>query len=173
MRNLFIVLAKVVGLLQIATAIWQSEPLIRSFFAIQRWRPSFSPAEIYGDIIGRCLMICLYLGFAWVLLLRSSWLADRLGLVEWEIQYPEPDTLLWIGIKLFGLYVLVESVPALIWSAMEPKGVFSNPPNPTHFWMRVIPAAAKFMIGFILVVKTRYIIELISRDAKSKNIASS
>ncbi len=172
MRNLFIVLAKVVGLLQVATVIWYCESLFRSLYAVRQWSQPHVSGEIYTDLFSRGLVLCLYLGFAWVLLFRSSWIADRLGLPDNEIHIPEPNLLLWIGIKLFGLYVLVEAAPALIWAVMELKGILQGPKPAAGFLIRILPAAVKLLLGLLLVGKTKGIIEVISQDLRPKEPSS-
>ena len=168
MRNLFIVLAKVVGLLQIPTAIGYSEILIRYIFFFGSGKGFLADfGDTYVSIAGVCLANVLFLGFTWLLLFRTNWIADRLCLSGGELTFPVPDSFLRIGIKLLGIYVLVESVPSFIWAMMEP-GAFNPDTSASHFWIRIVPSALKFVFGLILVGKTKYVIELISGDSKQK-----
>jgi len=171
MRNLFIVLAKVVGLLQIAIAVGYIEAIDRYIFFVARHGFSDTSGEAYGNMISIIMAACLYLGFAWVLFFRTNWIADRVSLPEGEMFLPEPNLLLSIGIKLLGLYVLLEAIPAFVWVLLEPKELYQKE-GAAHFWIRVVPSVLRFIFGLILVLKTTKIIELISRDSKPKEIAS-
>ncbi|NLH15888.1 MAG: hypothetical protein GX455_04865 [Phycisphaerae bacterium] len=170
MRNLFMVLAKVVGLLQVATAIWKCEPLLQSIAVFGRFVGSSSSVTICWDIAGRCLMVGLFLAFAWVLLFKSEWLADRLGLAEERLSCPDCETILWVGIKLLGLYVLAESIPALVWTTIGSRALIQN--GDPGFWVRIVPAVVKVVLGLILVFTTTKLMEFISRDGKPKEMAS-
>lgn len=172
MRNLFIVLAKVVGLLQISTTIsylYVLNGYLAEVGYSEDWLAGL--CRHLGSIIGTCVNMGLILGFVWVLLFYTNWIADRLGLPEGELDVPEPSSFLRIGIKLLGIYVLVEAVPSFIWVMIEPRA-FDPDQSAAHFWIRIVPTVLKFGFGLILVGKTTSIMELISRDAKPKDIVS-
>jgi hypothetical protein len=171
-RNLFIVLAKVVGLLQIPTALQYLNYLILFFcqavYNENQWY-EFGKSSIF--ITGNILGIGLAVGLAWALLFHTNWIADRLALPEGESNWPKPDSLLYMGIKLLGLFVLVGAIPVFINVTVNPKVIDSENFFP-HFWNRIFPSILKLAFGLLLVFKTTKIIELISRDSKPKEIAS-
>ena len=94
MRNLFIVLAKVVGLLQIPAVInyLQFEiGYINYIGGSEDWLYSLCSQLV--NMVGHGVCMGLVLGFAWVLLFRTNWIADRLGFPEGEeLSGPKPDS---------------------------------------------------------------------------------
>jgi hypothetical protein len=166
MRNLFIVLAKVVGLLQVAAAIGYTEHLTQQIYGYVN---GFSG---YMNVVGVCVPLGLTIGFSWALLFQSTWIADRLAFPEGELNLLEPSSLLKIGIKLLGTYILVEVIPDFVWFLMAPKSHYQDPPYGTLYWIRILPTAIKLAFGLILVINTTSIMKLISRDGKPKDSVS-
>jgi hypothetical protein len=173
MRNLFIVLAKVVGLLQIPTALNYSNFLFifvaETINTKASWQVRFK--ESYPDIIVSIVGISLVLSLAWVLLFRTTWITSRVGIPEGEMHLPERNPLLYIGIKLLGLFVLVGAVPGFL-SVLINSRVFNPDTTVSYFLNRIFPIVLKLVFGFLLIIKTTKIMELISTDAKPKDIVS-
>jgi hypothetical protein len=169
MRNLFIVLAKVVGLLQIATVINYLQfqiGYINYIVGSEDWLYSLRSQLV--NMVGYSMCMGLVLGFAWVLLFRTNWIANRLGIPEGEeLSGPKQDSFLPIGIKLLGVYILVDAVPGFVWVMIEPRA-FNPDESAAHFWIRIVPSVLKLAFGLILVGKTSYVMELISGDSKPK-----
>jgi hypothetical protein len=153
MRNLFIVLAKVVGLLQIPILIGYLDQMILYFFV----------STNYAVSVINC---CFHAAFTWLLLFRSTWIADRLRIQDGEMPTPPAHSLLNIGLKLMGIYILVHAIPEFVWYLMMP--FYQDPQIVTQIWIRIVPILLKIGLGLFLVFKTNRVIELITRDSKPK-----
>ncbi len=122
MRRLFIVGAKILGLQYLWWAIFTTLQAVS-------YGGMFSFRDVYGT--GRILPMIFYglalLGyfilavwFASVLLLRTEWLADKVGLKkDSELAgWPEEKKLLNLGIMLLGFYVLAYAIPEFVKSSL-------------------------------------------------------
>jgi hypothetical protein len=165
MRNLFIVLAKVVGLLQIARCLVYVEAIIRHIYHVCRMSMFTNPIEGYENMLDVYLTTCLYLGFAWVLLYRTSWIADQLRFSEDETLLPEPSPLLYMGVKLLGLFILVDTLPNFIYTVINTRGL-SPDSVITFFWTRILSILLKLVFGLFLVMKTKTVQTQVSAGSK-------
>jgi hypothetical protein len=173
MRNLFIVLAKVIGLLQIPTVLDYVYFLVTSISSIGTDHGnSLNQAGVtFLNLFAACLHMALVLGFVWVLLFRTTWIANQVDLPCSEMNWPERNSFLYVGIKLLGIFVLVNTIPNFIHIVLNTKGFESGNILP-YFWDRILPISLKLLIGLILVLKTTKIIEWISRYDKPKGVQS-
>jgi hypothetical protein len=124
MRQLFLVLAKLIGLIQL---YWSLATLVQIGVSIEMLTAESKP-EIYllikWGLVGFGAYFLLTLGLAWILLIKTDWLADKLGISD-DIgpSIVSEAILLSAGIRLIGLYVAVTAAPALIKVFIETKGM--------------------------------------------------
>ena len=185
MRTLFIAVGKVFGLLQIYSGIayiTSMLPLIRVFN-----EPSSPTATTVRTFYGSSFtltvvsMICtlvLTFGVAWLLLFRAAWLADKLKVPDDEPKAPfEAEALLSVGIRLIGIFFVIQSAPQLIGhigrtisrahqiaslsdqmgSGMLQRAMFDE------IWSSIVIEAVKLTLALFLVFKTNAIINRIRR----------
>lgn len=173
MRNLFIVLAKVVGLLQIPTILNKMYIFILFIGDVGSKGGGWMDRarDNYLSFFAFCFDTGLFLALTWVLLFQTNRIADRVGLFDGKILWPQTDSLLYAGIKVLGLFFLVGAIPSFISALFNTRAY--NPDNAaSYFWVRIQPGLLKMLFGFLLVLKTTKIIELISRDSKPKEAVS-
>lgn len=163
MRRLFLVLTKLVGLLQV---YWAFVNFMQIGFAISMMIHS-EPTQIgqllFG-LIGVVLYFCLSLGMAWLLLARTDWIADKLKISdEGESGIPQDDVILRTGVKLIGLYVTVYAIPELAKALLESQ-VFISWQVGIHFWTKILPAAIQLGLGLFFTFKSSKVLEWMTRD---------
>lgn len=163
MRRLFLVLAKLVGLLQV---YWAFVNFMQIGFAISmmiRSEPT-EVGQVLSGLIGVVLYFSLSLGMAWLLLARTDWIADKLKIRdEGESAVPPDDVILRTGVKLIGLYVTVYAIPGFAKAILESR-LFIAWQVGIHFWTKILPAAIQLAIGLFFTFKSSKVLEWITRD---------
>ena len=173
MRRLFIVGAKLLGLLCLWWAIFTTIQIISfggMFFLGEKhdtnWVLAVS-ATLYG--VGLLAYFVLAIWFAMILLLRTEWLAEKVGLEkDSELTgWPEEKKLLNLGVVLLGFYVLVYAIPDFVKSSLT---LFSEfllrwPPEYRdvgsflmHYGIPVFKDVIGVAIGFLLILMPNRII---------------
>ena len=114
MRNLFIVAAKLLGLLQLFAALAY---VTQSAFALGVYRAWVeAQLSIYSSSMFAVWGIFILLSFslAWVLVAQTEWLADRLRIRgDQESADLSDSRILRIGVKLLGFFFIASSLPYL------------------------------------------------------------
>lgn len=135
MKRLFIVGVKLLGLLCLWWAIFTTLQIISYGGMIlgldrpgTRW---VLAAILYGT--GLLAYVVFSIWFAVVLLFRTEWVAEKVGLGE-DTQlpgWPEEKKLLILGVVLLGLYVLADAIPGFAKSLLSLFGTFflGQPPG--------------------------------------------
>ena len=166
MRRLFLVLAKLVGLMQAFQAFMvliQVGSMVNTALGFSAGRAS--DPSLYGYIMGLFVSFPLSLGLAWLLLFRTEQVADFLRVGPDE---PVPafrrDVLLNAGVKLIGLYVAAEAIPSLARWLFEARYFTQRRPNFPLTWTGILQPALALVVGVVLIAKTRQIVGLITRD---------
>ena len=110
MRNIFIVAAKIMGLYQFCNA-FQKFP----FTAILFWKQE-PLVMLFQDIVSPLFIMAL----ACVLVFKTAWLADKVGLAEnTESPATNRDDLLAVGVKLIGLYFAITLFSGIILTVVQ------------------------------------------------------
>jgi hypothetical protein len=164
MRRLFLVMAKLVGLLQV---YWAIANFMQFGYGISLMLQS-EPDEI-GRVISALVGVLLYLGLsvamAWVLLVRTEWLADRLGIREEPgAGAPGYDVILRAGVSLIGLFVTVQAVPEVVRSVGESQALTAWRGG-IQLWTRFVPAAVHLVLGLFLLSNAGRVVGWISRSS--------
>ncbi len=158
MRRLFLVLAKLMGLFQLYQTIYSGYILI-SFLA-EHLKENL-------DLASTLCMVCyivLLLPITWILLFRTEWLADRLGIQDdGEIGGPEKFPVLLVGVKLIGVYITAYAIPSLVTELPSTLAVLKNPNEGTLLWHAIIPAVLQVVIGLFLALKSDYVVKIITK----------
>jgi len=167
MRRLFLVLAKLVGLLQAFRAFMvliQVGSMVNELLGSSA-RAASDPS-LYGYVMGLFVSFPLSIALAWLLLFRTEQVADFLRVGPDE---PFPafrrDVLLNAGVKLIGLYLAAEAIPSLARWIFEAHSLAQRRmPPPFYPWASVFEPALALVVGIVLIAKTRQIVGLITRD---------
>ncbi len=170
MRKLFIAAAKVFGLLQVYAGLAYVTGII-PFVAMFTEAGSssdtvvtstgFSGVSLPFTIIGLLATLILTFGVAWLLLFRTTWLADKLKLPETEETGTlAKDSILLIGVTLIGVYITVNAAPALVASCFRPS-FFGG-------WTisSVLLPALRLAFGLLLAIRPRLVLRLLDQGEK-------
>jgi hypothetical protein len=113
MRPLFLVLAKLTGLLHL---YWTLGGIVQ-MFVLFGTMGSIGPGKSASALIpslGFAAYVALALGLTWILLAKTDWLADKLGIpADAPMERPTHAVLLRVGIQLIGAFAIVQALPAL------------------------------------------------------------
>ncbi len=176
MRRLFIVGAKLLGLLCLWWAIFmilQTISFSSMFFG--GWpRDSYwvIGALLYGA--GLLAYFVLAVCFAFILLFRTEWIADKVGLDRHtELPgWPHERKLLSLGIVLLGFYVLAHAIPGVAKSSLSLLAEFLRVWAPgyrdiaTFFLHYVIPVLRDVLevaVGLLLILMPARIIRWLEK----------
>ena len=167
MRRLFLVLAKLVGLLQAFRAFMvliQVGSMVNELLGSSA-RAASDPS-LYGYVMGLFVSFPLSIALAWLLLFRTEQVADFLRVGPDE---PVPafrrDVLLNVGVKLIGLYLAAQAIPSLTsWLLLEARYFTQRRPSFPLTWTAILHPALALVVGIVLIAKTRRIMALITRD---------
>lgn len=178
MRRLFIVGAKIVGLVCLFWAITTALQFISYIvFSIRGLLDdSFFYVSTLIFIISVTAYLILSIWFSIVLLFRTEWLANKLKLEKDSDlpNWPELNTLLNLGIILAGLFILATAIPSLVRSTLtmlnmlfrirEVDNIFRNIVFP--YLVMVIADIFKILIGLIFVLMPGRLVSFTERCQK-------
>lgn len=162
MRRLFLVFAKLLGLLQIYSVI-MTPVQIWLFFTMPA--PDGSSLLINLIVASTCLVLAF--GFAWLLLVRTEWLADKLGVQDaTDVSDLERHPALSVGVQLLGIYFTVHVTPNLVrwilccyntWAL----GLMRD------FWGEIIPDSVQLGLGVFLMLASDKVVAMIAKKKRS------
>jgi hypothetical protein len=159
MRQLFLVFAKLLGLLQLyygVIALVQTAPAL--FIMQTEFHRQFIPS-----LVGMIFVFVVSLGMAWILLVQTEWLADKLKLQDaTEITELKENSMLCVGVILIGVYVTVQAIPVLVGSMVR-LGAMWTDPTPWFSRNTVISSVLQLGIGVFLMLQSTKVIEIITR----------
>ena len=191
MRNLFIVLAKLAGLLQLYWGISYVAALVTTFRQMSQMHLQGTSSAGGGPmnmspIIGFSL---LTLGLAYLLMFHTNGLANILGIRdEHESNKLSTSQVLKTGVKLIGVYIAANAIPEVFKSLSEwimtSRQYASGGVNDEMytrmfriaiakgFVSTILPSLLELCIGVFAAVKTDIIIRYITKDKKAEQIAA-
>ena len=167
MRRVFVVFAKLLGLLQI---YWGLSYLLSITF-FMRQMPDM---EEFSPFFGFALYCVLSFGIAWILLVRTEWLADRLAIKEEGPEFSlSADEALRVGMKIVGILLLSKSLPRLVQFGFELVVFGRLGSHMATRWMNVLPIILKIVFSLLLLIRTSFVIGLIAKSeaASGKRVA--
>ena len=179
MRSIFIAVSKVFGLIQVYEALLLTVGMVSIIHGL--FYASFSGVADFGvtwllGIGSVVLSFLIYLALAWLLIFKTEWLADKLGIPEQiGIDIPPRDQLLFIGIVLVGLYIsvigLAELGSMLLNVIVNSSETFSlhvtTPPRGLLSWffgtflMALLEPGLKLALGLLLVFNCTFLQALV------------
>lgn len=133
---------------------------------------------------GMVATLVLTFGVAWLLLFRTDWLADKLAVPELDVQPSlSPESILHVGARLIGLYVVIQAGPALVGQLgytisgiREIVGLsdsvevgFMERMILGRIWSGLVAPGLKLALGLLLVLKTDSVLKWI--DTAKRNEA--
>jgi len=155
MRNLFIVAAKILGLFQFCSAL---EKFSKSGFP-------FSSHDLIGIFFQSFFTTPLLIALAFVLVFKTDWLADKVGLAD-KTESPSltRDDLLAAGLKILGLFFAVFFahciLALLVFSLMGLLGV--NEANLFLGGPTMFSCAVMFIFSVLFIFRTNAVITMLT-----------
>ncbi len=175
MKRLFIVVAKLLGLMQLSQMVivpLQIAPLF-GFFAESGAKDADAVAVRLWALCGFLAYFLLSGALAWVLLARTEWLANRCRIPDsGGEKVPGAETLLRLGTVVVGVYVTVHALPQL---GREMSSLFFYFPHmgamgsANRLLMDALPAAIELALGLYLALRSDHVIRLIDKFQKRPN----
>lgn len=162
MKRLFLVLAKLVGLLQL---YWALIIFMQIGFTLRIVGRSESThvGQILVSLIGIGMYFALSIGMAWILLARTEWLADKLKLHDdGKVEGLDKHPVLLVGVKLIGVYVTVYAIPSLAKALLASRPILEDQAG-RQLWNRIVPAALQLGLGLLLAMKSEKVVELMAK----------
>ena len=158
MRSLFLVLAKLFGLLQLYYGLIAFMQLVPVLFTM---RTEF-PVQIFGNLVGTAFFLAVSIGMAWLLLVRTEWLADKLKIRdETGIGGLDKEPILLVGVKLIGVYVTVHAIPALVGCVVELRWIWWSS-SEWRVWSRIVSSVLELGLGVFLMLQSTKVVEMIT-----------
>ncbi|NCD35404.1 MAG: hypothetical protein EOL87_18625 [Spartobacteria bacterium] len=187
MRNVFMVFAKLIGLLQLYWGISYIAALSLTFRHMQN---SQLPTDISQGSAGMQVLpimgfALLTFGIAYLLMFCTDGLARMLGIKDNQDSDKLPIILtLQAGVKLIGVYLVALAIPEIFKSLSEwiftirqySSGTGDDPlyaqmfrtAAAQGFFSSIIPSILKLALGLFVAVRTSTVIRLITQDQKAE-----
>lgn len=161
MRRLFLVLAKLVGLLQLYWALVGFMQMATIFAVFARGESS-QVNQVLISLIGVVVYFALSLGMAWLLLARTEWLADKLRIQDdGQAEELGKHPVLLVGIKLIGIYVTVHAIPSFVRVLLESRQIWEGQVD-WYMWNKIVPTALELGLGLFLALKSDIVVDIIT-----------
>ena len=161
MKRHFLVLAKLVGLLQV---YWTLANFMQVGFTLSLLGQSSSPhhSQSVVSLIGIATYVVLSFGMAWLLLAQTEWLANILRIqdkIEPEGLCSQP--VLLVGVQLIGVFVTVHAIPSLVRALMEVLR-YHDEPIGWDTWIKIVPTTLQLGLGLFLALGSRRVVAIVS-----------
>ena len=187
MKNVFIVIAKLIGLLQLYWGISYIAALSLSF---SHMKNSQLPTDISQGSVGMQVLpmlgfALLTFGLAYLLIFCTDGLARILRVKENQDSDKLPiNLILQAGVKLIGVYLVALTIPELFKSLSEWMFTVRQYSSSAGddllyaqmfrtaaaqgFFSSIIPIILKLALGVFVAVRTSTVIRLIAKDQKAE-----
>jgi hypothetical protein len=169
MRRLFLVFAKLLGLLQLWWALLGFAQVVAICVALPS--PSGPPRSwhILATSVGILIYIAFAFGFAWVLLARTEWVADKLGIKdETAVLELEKHSALPVGVQLLGVFFSVHAVSNLVRELLYCYDNWSWGVS-WSFWSRAIAEAVQLGLGVVLMLASERVVAIIAKKRQPES----
>jgi MFS family permease len=169
MRRLFIVFAKLLGVLQIYWSIAYLSSILVFASSVAKMGDS-EPWQALMHYSGFLVYAALTIVFAWLFLARTTWLADKLKIPkDDDLPALSKDALLNAGIKLIGIYVLAKAIPSLVQgiaTASAYRGLWDRAPS--VIWTTILPPVLQVIVGLLLTIRTSFVVRIMERGEQAR-----
>jgi hypothetical protein len=162
MKKLFLVFAKLLGLVQLyATTVAALQMFAMVAMVLRGAINPFTAAVSLGGLV---LYTGVALAIAWVLLKRTEWLADLVGIRDdAPIEGLERVPALIVGIALIGVFVTVRALPNLVGTLIGLRDQWAMAPL-RLVAKQMVPHLVQLALGLFLALKPAAIARRIAAD---------
>jgi hypothetical protein len=162
MKKLFLVFAKLLGLLQLYTTLMGLTQMAVMMAMVSRGEPRPMVGFLSG-VIGMGSFLAVSLLIAWVLLAKTEWLAGKIGIGdEAPVEGLERVPALIVGIALIGVFVTVRALPPLVYALLDYSQTWGSPLRQT-VWRQFAPPALQLALGLFLALRPGAVAALVAR----------
>ena len=152
MKKLFLVFAKLLGLVQLYLALLTATQLVVMLAMVVKTDPIPLRGILLG-IAGLAIYLAVSLAIAWLLLARTDWLAAKVGIHDdTPVEGLEHLPTLLVGICLIGIFVTVESLPRLARILIDLQRAWHYGPHQL-IWGQLAPNLLQLLLGLILALR--------------------
>ncbi len=163
MKPLFLVLAKLTGLLHLYWTVALLLQMAMMFSTVGEMGSLETGAKV-GAVFAALLYSVLAIWIAWILLVRTDWLAGKLGIPDSvAIEIPAPATFLLVGVQLIGLYVAVDSIPDLVRALIYHRTIAAHL-RLFDVISNLLAPLILLLLGLFLAFRASRVVALISRQ---------
>jgi hypothetical protein len=164
MRQLFLVLAKLLGLFQLYWALTQFMQISFFITAFSSGVDNNQTGRIMLSFIGWMFYLVVTFGAAWLLLVRNEWLADKLRIQDdKKSEMLDHHSLLQVGVRLIGVYVIVIALPKFASGLVISHNLFGSQVG-QNMSNNIIPSALQLAFGIFLAFFSKKVVQIISWD---------
>jgi len=171
MRALFIVGAKLIGLLVFYWAVQHVTPIVSSvrLFWINVPDANVPTFDPIWNLVTYSLSFLVAVWFAWFLLVRGERLAALVSLPEGSSDIPPiaPETVLQIGVVVAGLLVVCHALPRFMLDAFlvlsRPSGDLSLPTYTVYGESRLAESGIELLLSWVLLFRSERVGRFLSR----------
>ena len=156
MRSLFLVVAKLVGILAVVQAIVYIPFIAAAMSPLTRMPDTERSFVLLGTILAPIVSLAI----AALLLFKTEKLADLLRVSKRNEDVPigEPEQLLRVGLILIGVYLLISSTPQLVQSFIKTFMVGSS-----FFVGDLVSSILRVLLAMYVTLFSRRVIEVINK----------
>ena len=162
MKKLFLVLAKLLGVVQLYMALMTATQLVVMLGMVVRTDQIPLRSVLLGGV-GLAIYLAVSLGIAWILIARTDWLAAKVGIQDdTPVEGLERLPALLVGICLIGIFVTVESLPRLARILIDLQRAWQY--GPQHLiWGQMTPVLLQLFLGLVLALRPNTVVGWIAR----------
>ncbi len=169
MRKMFLVAAKLLGLMQF---YWALGNFLQLGWCLFGYFSAGTSAQVQAELLLSLTSVVVYfiteLCMAWLLIARTAWLADRLGILDADgVAGIERQSVLAVGVKLIGVYVTVHAFPILIRTIWGTYAVWADHMPPGK-WEGLIVSGIQLALGLLLTFGTERVVSIITRRERDQ-----
>ena len=126
-------------------------------------------SPVSPGLTGLIVYLFLSLVMAWILLMRTTWLADKLNLHE-DVDFEgfKEGAIFRTGVKLIGVYVTVNAIPAFAKNILT-HSMFYLGLLRVDFWTQLIPTALQLALGVFMAVRADSVLALVAKAEMTEN----
>ncbi|NCA81209.1 MAG: hypothetical protein EOM72_00485 [Opitutae bacterium] len=162
MKKLFLVFAKLLGLIQLYTALLGVTQMAIMMSLVSR-SDSGSLSGVLPSLAGLTIYLAVALVIAWVLLAKTEWLARKVGVGdEAPVEGLERVPALIVGVALIGIFVTVRSLSPLARALLEFRQIWDS--SPQLALRQLAPVALQLALGLLLALKPGFVAAFVGRS---------
>ncbi len=154
MKGLFIILAKLLGLLLLYWGLSALSSILTITAHSETTREFYNVGQRVLQYASLILFLLVSLGMAFLLLLRTEWIADKLNVKSYEaLHIPLSSALvLRVGMKIIGIFIFVSHIQSLF-RAFENLRMLGS----------IFAPVLQLTLALLLVLRTDMVINFINK----------